>query len=158
VTRFAAAVAERGRRPLTGAVERQDCGLFERRRKERAGGVRLVVIGKDVAAAMLSAQRAIEFALQVQLGLQPQRQRLLISRETRRRDGAERIDQPRELRARPVVERHVIEVGGGDAAFAQAIGDGILREMVIVLLAREPFFLRGGDNAPVAQQHCRESW
>ena len=45
----AAPDAEARGRPLADAVQRQDRGLLERRREEGAGGVRLVVVGEDVA-------------------------------------------------------------------------------------------------------------
>ena len=43
----AAADADGGRAPLADAVERQDRGLVERAREERAGRVALVMIGED---------------------------------------------------------------------------------------------------------------
>ena len=46
----AAANADAGRGPFADAVERQNRGLVKRRGKERAGGVRLVMIGEDEAA------------------------------------------------------------------------------------------------------------
>ena len=52
----APADAEAGGRPLADAVEREDRRLLERRREERAGGVRLVVLGEDEALGVLAAR------------------------------------------------------------------------------------------------------
>ena len=43
----------------------------------------------------------------------------------------------------------MIEIFGAvEAAFPEAILDRVLRERRVVLLAREPLFLRGGDHTP----------
>jgi hypothetical protein len=34
----------------------------------------------------------------------------------------------------------------------QTVGDGAVRKVRIVLLAREPFFLSGGHNAPILHE------
>ena len=44
---------EAGGGPLANAVEGEDGRFLERRRKESASGVRLVVLGEDVALAVL---------------------------------------------------------------------------------------------------------
>ena len=64
----AAADAEAGRGPFADAVEREDGRLVERRGKERAGGVRLVVLGEDAALgdSCRSSPRC-DLARQVQL-------------------------------------------------------------------------------------------
>jgi len=65
-------VAERRGGPLADAVEREDRGLLERRREERAGGVGFVVVREDVPAAVVAAQGRVQFVGQVELGFQPE--------------------------------------------------------------------------------------
>ena len=70
----AAADAEAGGRPFAHAVDGEDRRLVEGRREEGAGGVRFVVIGEDVAAAILPPSVALRIdGGQVQLLFQPQR-------------------------------------------------------------------------------------
>ena len=70
----AAADAERGRRPLADAVEREDRRFLERRREEGAGRVRFVVLGEDEALLVLPAQAACACSRgRYSFSLQPER-------------------------------------------------------------------------------------
>src|SRR6058998_4225 len=51
-------------------------------------------------------------------------------------------------------EDDVVDVGGAEASLAQAEVDGVLGELVVVLLAREALLLGGRDQEPVTQQRC----
>ena len=64
--------AVRRRGPLPDPVQRQNGRLVERRRKERTGRVRLVVLREDDLSAV-AAQPARDLARQVELLLRPQR-------------------------------------------------------------------------------------
>ena len=64
----------------------------------------------------------------MQLRPQPQRQRLEIRLETRRREGGVGLDEPVELRARLVVEADVVEIDRRNPRLAQALGDRVGRE------------------------------
>ena len=57
-----------------------------------------------------------------------------------------------ELHERLLVKRDVVEFLRRDAAFAQAILDGVPRKSRVVLLSRETFLLRGGDDLPITHQ------
>jgi len=141
-----------GRRPFADAVNGQDGGFLERRRKERAGGVRLVVLGKDVPALVPAAQAAVDDARQVQFRPKPQRHGCAEGAETDRGVGQVRLEQTVELQQRLVVKRDNLEVGRRQAPFRKAVVDGVLREPLVVFLAREPLFLGSGHQAAVAHQ------
>ena len=54
-----------GRGPLSDAVQRQDRSVLERRGEERAGGVRLVVLGERDALAIAAPEPATDLPGQV---------------------------------------------------------------------------------------------
>ena len=110
--RVAAADADRGRRPLADAVERQDGGLVERAREERAGGMALVVIREDDRRLDACAQALPDDRGQMQLLLQPDRHRHAEALEARRREREVGLEQPLELAQRLFVERDVVEIAG----------------------------------------------
>ena len=60
-----------------------------------------------------------------------------------------------ELEERLFVEGDVIEVADLDAAFTQAVLQGVLRKTRVVLLAGEPFLLGRGDDLSVAHEARR---
>ena len=60
-----------------------------------------------------------------------------------------------ELAERLLVEDHVVDVGALDASAFQAELDGLVREVEVVLDAREALFFGGGDQLAVPQQGRR---
>ena len=148
----AAPHAVAGGGPFAHAVQRQDRGLLERRRKEGARGMRLVVLGEDEPPGVRAAQTAPQLARQIQLLAQPQRHRLEERPKPLRRVGEVGLEQALELQERLVVEADVVQLLGGHARLAQAVGDGLGGEVVVVLLAGEALFLRRGDDRAVDQQ------
>jgi hypothetical protein len=79
---------------------------------------------------------------------------------------AEQLDRPREhlqrrhqdpleLEERLLEERHVVQVVGGDPLGGEDVLDGVDRELVVVLLAREALLLGGGHDHAVAQEGGR---
>ena len=87
-----------------------------------------------------------------QLLAQPQRHRHAEGAEAARREGEIGFEQPLEFQERLVVEHDVIDVVEPRSCRLQAIGDRVVRETGIVLLAREAFFLRRGHDAAVLDQ------
>ena len=152
---IAAAHPEARRRPLADAVNRQDRRLVERRREERAGRMRLVVLGKDEAPLIAAAERLAHLPREMQLPLDPQRQRLPERSEPAGRVGEIGLEQPLELEQRLVVEGDVIELVGADSAALEAERDRLRREAVVVLPPGETLFLRGGHDVPVHDQRRR---
>src|SRR6185436_4891856 len=71
----APAEAPARRRPFADAVEGHHRGFIERRRKERAAGVRFVVLGEDAAALVLAVEALADLAWDVELLAQPERHR-----------------------------------------------------------------------------------
>src|SRR5262245_31156032 len=101
-------------RPLPDAVERQDGCLFIWRREKGAGGVRLVVVGENVATLVLMLEPTIHFPWQVELLAEPERHGLQERLEADRHIREVGLDQPLELDQRLVIERNEIELGRGD--------------------------------------------
>src|SRR5262249_42971693 len=65
------------------------------------------------------------------------------------------LDEPLELEQRLVVEADIVDVADADAALAQAVGDGMVGEPGVVLLASEALLLRRGDDVAVAREAGR---
>src|SRR5437899_10494500 len=149
-----AAGPDRRSRPLADAVDREDCGLFERRWIECRGRVRLVVLAEEDLAAK-SRYTLPDIVGHPELVAQPDRQRRKIRAQTARSAGRVRLDEPIELDQGLLVEADEIEIGGRNSAFPQAIFDRALRKARIVLLAGESLFLSGSDNAAVLDQARR---
>ena len=63
----AASGAATRRCPLSNSIDGQDCSFCERRRKERAGAVRFVMVEKDEPLAVFAPEGAAHLAGQVQL-------------------------------------------------------------------------------------------
>src|SRR5437667_11037595 len=59
------------------------------------------------------------------------------------------------LEERLFVERDVVQVADFDSAFAQAVFDGLRREIRVVFLARETLLLRRRDDSAVPHQTRR---
>jgi len=137
---------------LPHAVERQNGRLVVRRREERARRVRFVVFREDVSTAILASQGLVHDPRQEQLLPHPQRHAHQEELESTRRVRDVGLQQPLELQERLVVERHVVDLLGGDARLAQAVFDRMRRESMVVLLACEAFLLRRGDDHAVANQ------
>jgi hypothetical protein len=106
-----------------------------------------------IESAIEGLQLVAQEPLLEQLLLQPERDR---HAEGTKAPGSEckSFEQPFELEERLVVERDMIDVGEADAGLGQAIGDGVMRETGIVLLAGEALLLGGGDDLSVDDQ-CR---
>ncbi len=152
----AAAVPVAGRGPLAHAIHGQDRRLVERRWEERAGRMRFVVLRKDVLFAVSVLQTLVQFAPQVQLLLQPDRDRAQERPEPGRGKGKVRFQEPLEFQERLVVEAHVVQLLRPDARFPQAVFDRVHRKPLVVFLASKAFLLRGGDDLPIADQRgCR---
>ena len=143
-----------GRGPLSDAVQCQDRGVLEGRGEERAGGVRLVVLGEGDALAIGAPEPATDLPGQVELLFEPLRHRVHERPEAARRVGQVGLEQPLELQERLVVEPHVVEVRRIDARLGETAGDGVGREPGVVLRAGEAFLLRRRDDTAIDEE-CR---
>jgi hypothetical protein len=65
------------------------------------------------------------------------------------------LENALELQQRLVVEADVVEVLHAEAALAKTVRDRVMRELLVVLLAREALFLRRGDELAVAHEAGR---
>ena len=66
------------------------------------------------------------------------------------------FEETLEFEERLVVESDVVEVLGLEAGLGQAVGDCLVRELVIVLAAGEPFLLGRSDEFAIDKQDgCR---
>ena len=146
----AASGAERRGRPLADAVDGENGGILKRGRIERGSGVRDVVLGKEDRNVgfdfLLDAIRKEEL-----LG-QPDRHRRSKRGRSLGRAGKISLEQALELEERLVVERDGIELIRPDSPDLEARSDRILRELGIVLDAREAFFLGGSHDLPVLDE------
>ena len=146
---IALAVAVGRRRPFADAVERQDRGLLERRRKERARRVRLVMLAVENASLVLAGQLTPQLAIEEQLLLDPHRHRLAERRKAARRERQVGLDQPIELEERLVVEGDVVDRIERQPGLCQAIVDGMRGKPRVMLLAAESFLLGGSDDVAI---------
>src|SRR6185369_4375936 len=125
-------------------------------RIEGAGGVTLVMISKQklpfefLAGLFRSAWifYSIRFShlgtddiRHPELLLHPERHRFQERRKSGRRIVEIGLEQSIELQQWLVIEAHVIQLFGRDAGFAQTVGYGLHRKVVIVLDASEALFL-----------------
>jgi hypothetical protein len=90
-----------------------------------------------------------------QLLLEPHRHRHAERGEALGRERQIGLEQTLELQERLVVEGDVIDLVEPDAALGQAVLDRFLGKARIVLLAREPLFLGGGEKLAVGDQRGR---
>ena len=128
---IAAAEAEGAGRPLPHAVEGEDGGAGEGRGEERAGGVRLVVLGEEDPAGLAGAglaQLALDLGRDPQLLAQPDRHRLQERPQSPRRDRERGLEDALELGQGLVVEHHRVELARADAALGEAVAHGLARE------------------------------
>ncbi len=65
------------------------------------------------------------------------------------------LEQTLELDQRFVVEDHMIDVVEGETRLVEAEANRVLRETLVMLLARESLFLGGGGDFPVLDQGRR---
>jgi hypothetical protein len=110
------------------------------------------MLGEHEPAGVALVQPGSQLAWGVELLLEPQRKAHHEQLEAPRRVGDIGLEQAIELEQRLVVEGDVVEIILADAPFAEAVGDRVLREPVVVLLAREALFLGGGDDPTVLHQ------
>src|SRR5262245_12676578 len=121
------------RRPLADPVERQDRGLLERRRKERASGVGFVVLGEDVMLLVTSAEPSVHLSGQVQLLPEPEWDCFEKRSNPRGRVAQVGFEQALELQKGLVVKPDVIELARVEVTFTQAVLDRAQRKGMIVL-------------------------
>ncbi len=155
--RLATPDGQRGGSPFADAVHGQYRSLLEGRRKKRAGGVAQVVLGEaqpavPVGVRGMAPQFLDQQILEEELFAQPDRNRHAEGLEAPRREAHIGFQQALELEEGLVVEGYMIDILQADAGFVQAIFQRIVGETGIVLLAREAFLLRGGDDLAVTQQ------
>ena len=137
-----------GGRPLANAVHREEGGLLERGRIERAGGVGKMVLAEK-NPVLLDFEPIPDKGFYPKLVAQPGDHGLPegfpgpgVAFEGRHQD-------PFEFLERSFIKNDIIEVTGGDARLLQAEADGVFGEAIIVLDPGEPLFLRGRDEVPV---------
>lgn len=146
--------------PLADAVHGEHGRTRKRRRKERAGGVRQVMLGEqhrtrpDLRSRQFTEMPA-QAALLKKLVLTPDGHRHPERAKAARHGRQVRFDQPLELQQRLVVEHDVIDVPHSATGFAQAIGDGVCRKRGVVLAPGEPLFLSSRDDASIDHQRRR---
>ena len=146
----APAEAVAGRRPFADAVDCQKRRLRKRGRKKRRGRVRFVVFRENNFA--IAAEFLPDQLLHPDPFPNPERDGHEKTFQAERRIREITVQNAVELEERLFVERHEVEVADFEAAFTQTVSDCILRKTGVVLLAREPFLLGGGDDFSVAHE------
>ena len=141
--------------PFTDTVHGEDRGLIKWRRKERARRVRLVMFGKDNPPREPAAQSVADFAAQMQLLPQPDRQRRQKRSKAARRECQIRFNQPVELQQRLLVEADIVQPIGRQPGFVQTVVHRQRGKAGVMLDPREPLFLRRGDDLPIHNQGGR---
>src|SRR5687768_16909660 len=111
--------------------------------KEQPAGIEMLVDRTQFVAE----QAALE-----QLLAEPKRDGMPERGEAVRRKRKISLKQPLELEKRLVVKGYVIDVAENRAAFCQTVTQRIYWKPRIVLLAREPLFLGGRNDAAVLNQ------
>src|SRR6266850_149992 len=148
---------ERGGGPFAHAVHREHRGAREGRRKESAGGMTQMMLGKQQAPLPIDLVIELRELIRQQAPLEqflldPQRQRLPERCEPPRGKREIGLEQTLELQEWLVVERHELQIAGTGRGRFQAPSDGPVRKPRIVLLPREALLLRGGNYLPVFYQ------
>src|SRR6266851_2493768 len=159
--------ADRAGGPLANAVDGQDGSFFERRRVECAGCMTLVMIAEEQLPSELFSQLLrgafILFttclcqlsANQVghpKLLLHPERQRFEKRTESGGRIIEVGFEQTVEFQQRLVIEAYVVQVFGVEFGFAETVERGVEWETMVMLYARESFFLRRSYDLAVNDQ------
>ncbi len=156
----ARAVGNRRRRPFSDAVDRQDGRVVEGRGIECTGGMALVVLGEEDAILPVEAGTDLEQLLAEQILLeklfaQPNRHGHPERREPLGGECKVGFEKALELEERLVVESDEIDTVQIGVSLVQAIGDRLVGKARIMLLAREPLFLRRGKDGAVLDQGDR---
>ena len=136
---------------LADAVHRHDRRLLERRRVERRGGVRLVVLAEQ-HLALVSGKPTPDVIGHPQLLAEPERRRHQVRAKSARRARHVRFEEAIQLDERLLVEADEIEPRQVDAGLAQAVLDRPRRKAGVVLLPREALLLRCCDDASVLDE------
>src|ERR1017187_2162644 len=118
------ALAERRRAPLPHSVDGQDRRRLEGARKEGAGGVALVVIGKDKTRLARDVEALAQRPAHVKLILQPQRHREAEAPEAGGRVSKISLQQPVKLRQRLVIKSNAVQVLRLKSGLGEAVSDG----------------------------------
>ena len=126
--------------------------IRDRAGEEGAGGVRFVVFRKNDPPPVLAVETLFDDSRQVQPGAEPVGQQGQPTLDPLRGEGQIGLQQSLELHQRFVVEANVIEVGGSEAGFFEAVPDGIFGEAGIVFPASEAFFLGRGHDLAIDDQ------
>src|SRR5947208_3637897 len=104
---------------------------------------------------LVAAERFPDLVAREELLLEPDRHRGEKGAKPARGDAAVALEESFEFEERLVVEADVIELARRELPFAEAVGDRVLREGSVVLLAREALFLRRGHDLAVADEARR---
>lgn len=138
-----------GRGPLANSIEREDGRFLKRRREKCAGGMGLMMSGKDDPFPVLVLEVPANDAWHADFFLQPDRKSSAKGTETTRRYGEERFEQSLKGRQGLVVKADVIDLVMGESCLFKAIFDRPRGKGGIVFNPRKPFFLRCRDDTTV---------
>ena len=150
----------RGGGPLADAVHGEHHGIFERRWKECAGGVTLMVLRKEQPAGPVALrpdrlQFAAEEVFLKQLLSNPQRKSHPERSHPARRERQIILQEALELQKGLFVENHRIKLLWPHAREFQAVADRLSRKAGIVFLSGEPLLLGGRYDLAVADDRRR---
>ena len=149
----ARAVTDGRGRPFSHTVNCQNCRLVKRRWIKRAGGMRLMVLGeKNIAIGPKSRQFRANRLAQIQFLAEPVRQHRRKRPPAAGRDGEIRFQQPRKFQDWLVVKNHRVQLCRGEVRVPEAKLCRVARKVRIIFFAREPFFLRGGNDFAIHHQ------
>jgi hypothetical protein len=147
--------SDAGRGPLADTVESEDRRFFERRREERTGCVRLVMLGEQQPAGKAAVEPAAYRARHVQLLSQPAWNDIDKGAETNWCKREIGFQQPLELKQRLVVEADVVKIFGLKTRRMQAVVNRLLREAGVVLAAAESLLFGGRDDLAIDDERRR---
>src|ERR1017187_848088 len=150
----------RGGGPLADAVHGEHHGILERRWKERAGGVTLMVFRKEQPAGPIALrpdrlQFAAEKVFLEQLLSSPQRKSHPERSQPARRERQIIIQEALELQKGLFVENHRIKLLWRHARGFQAVANRVSRKAGIVFLSGKPLLLGGRYDLAVADERRR---
>ena len=127
--------------------------------KERAGRVRLVVLGEDVSACCSAVEASPDLARQVQLLLQPDGMRHEERPEAARRERQIGLEQALELQQRLVVEPDVVELGRRRCrASLQAVVDRLRGKSASCFLRVKRSSCAAATISPSTTRAAAQSW